>query len=232
MTRYTYFKLDHLRNSYKEHVIFGKRLIVDTTTLYEYTWIGDLPYGRVVERQGKPLAGEALAQEQARYDQAVADHSGLDKVARAKIEHAHLLDTSDDLAAVLTPAYTLTELRQETIDGHLTHLIDCVPTPSANAPLATRHYQLWITDSGAMLRRIIDVLADEPVMLRGSHEQFDNQLIDGDRLPLHNLVHTYFFSAARNAIILLDEEETYSRYRRFNVTTRIVPTNESQPNHP
>jgi hypothetical protein len=224
--RYTYFKLDHLKNSYKEHVVFGKRLIVDTTTLYEYTWIGDRPYGRVVELQGKPLTGDALALEQARYDQAVADHSGLDKVARAKIDHAYLLDTTDDLAAVLTPAYTLTELRQETLFDHLTHVIDCVPVSSIDPahPPATKHYQLWITDLGVILRKVIDVLGDESVMLRGSHEQFDNQLIDGDRLPLHSLMHIFFFSTERHAPILLEEEEIYTRYRRFNVTTRILPS--------
>ncbi len=224
-TRYTYFKLDHLKNSYREHVFFGKRTFVDTTTLYEFTWIGDLPYGRVVEVQGRPLTGEALAQEQARYDQAVADHSGLGVVARAKINHMGLIGSDIKLTDLLTPAYRLTEIRQETIDGHLTHVIDCVPIPSTDTlyPAATRHAQLWITDSGAILRKTFDVLADEPELLRGSHVQFDSQLINGDLVPLHDLVHVYFFLAPRNAVIVLDGESTYTRYRRFNVTTRILP---------
>jgi len=55
LPRYTYFMLDHAQNRTQK----GK-LFLDTTTLYEYTWIGDLPYGRVVELQGKPLRGKAL----------------------------------------------------------------------------------------------------------------------------------------------------------------------------
>jgi len=132
-TRYTYFKLSHLKNSYKEHVYFGKRLFVDITTLYEYTWIGDLAYGRVVVVQGKPLTGDALVAEQARYDQAVADHSGLGEAARAKIDHLTMIGNDFKLKDLLTPAYTLTELRQEQIAGTLTHVIDCVPTPSTDA---------------------------------------------------------------------------------------------------
>ena len=84
-TRYTYFMLEHLEDRYdKERTIRYTGLpnlmqnigFSKTTTLYEITWIGDLPYMRVVELQGKPLKGQALADEQARYDQAVADHSG------------------------------------------------------------------------------------------------------------------------------------------------------------
>ena len=221
-TRYTYFKLSHLKNSYKEHVVFGKKLFVDTTTLYEYTWIGDLPYGRVVEVQGKPLTGDALAAEQTRYDQAVADHAGLGPAARAKIDHLTMVGSDFKLKDLLTPAYTLAEIRQDQIAGTLTHVIDCVPTPSTDHP-ATRHEQLWITDSGLILRESFDVLADEPQLLRGSHSQSDYQIIDGNPLPLHDVGHVYFFSPARKAIILIETEDTFSRFRRFNVSTRILP---------
>jgi hypothetical protein len=229
-TRYTYFKLSHLKNSYKEHVVFGKRLFLDNTTLYEYTWIGDLPYGRVIELQGKPLTGDALAQEQARYDQAVADHSGLGSDARAKINHLTLIGDDFELKDLLTPAYAVTEIRQEQIAGNLTHVIDCVPTPSTDPrhPAATRHNQLWITNSGIILRESFDVLADEPQLFRGSHSQSDFQFIDGNTLPLHNIAHVYFFVPARKAVILVEAEDTFSRFRRFNVSTRILSPENSQ----
>jgi hypothetical protein len=227
-TRYTYFKLSHLKNSYKEHVIFGKRLFLDTSTLYEYTWIGDLPYGRVVEVQGEPLTGEALAKEQARYDQAVADRSGLGPAARAKINHLTMISDDFKLKDLLTPAYTLTEIRQEQIAGTLAHVIDCIPMPSADPlhPAATRHYQLWIAGSGVILRESFNVVADEPQLLRDSTSQSDFQLIDGNVLPLHNVGHVYFFIPARKAVILVETEDTFSRFRRFNVSTRILPTDD------
>ena len=233
-TRYTYFELEHLENRFcKGRPILYNGLpilkrgtrFVNTTTLYEYTWIGDLPYMRIVERQGKPLTGDALAKEQARYDQAVADHSGLGLEARARIIHQTLVDPDIRLTDLLTPAYALTELRQETLAGNLTHVIDCVPVPSTGPlhPAATEHIQLWITGSGAILRKITDVLADEPEVLQGSHMQFDSQLIDGTLLPQHELMHLYTPKVVKGSIILIDLERTYDRFRRFNVTSRVLP---------
>jgi hypothetical protein len=238
-TRYTYFMLERLEDRYdKERTIRYTGLhnlmqnigFTKTTTLYEITWIGDLPYMRVVELQGKPLKGQALADEQARYDQAVADHSGLDMPARARIIHQTLGHSKIHIDDLLTPAYALTELRQETLAGHLTHLIDCVPVPSTDPahPTATEHIQLWITDSGAILRNITDLIADEPEELQGSHMQVDNQLIDGTLLPQHALGHTYMLMAGENAIILADVERTCDRFRRFTVTSRILPA-DGQP---
>jgi len=213
LPRYTYFKLVHTQNRTQK----GK-LFLDTTTLYEYTWIGDLPYGRVVELQGKPLKGKALVQEQARYD--------ID--ARAKIEHLHLVVAGLLLEPLLTPAYALTELRQETLAGNLTHVIDCTPVPSIDPahPAATRHTILWVTDSGTILRDTYDVVADEPDRRHGSHGQEDYQLIDGNLLPLHDIFHLNAPNGNTG-----DFETTYTRYRRFNVTYRIVPA-DRKPGEP
>jgi hypothetical protein len=233
-TRYTYFELEHLENRYYKGrpilyngipILKSGTRFIDITTLYEYTWIGDLPYMRVVELQGKPLTGEALAREQARYDQAVADHNGLGRGNRAKLIHQTLVNPNVQLADLLTPAYTLTELRQETLSGSLTHVIDCVPAPSTDPahPAATEHLQLWITGSGDVLRRITDVLADEPEVLRGSRLQIDSQLIDGTLLPLSERTRLYTPKVVKGSIVEIDLERTYSRFRRFNVTSRILP---------
>ncbi len=221
-TRYTYFELDHLQNRFKDRPVFNRRLSLDATTLYEYTWIGDLPYGRIVELQGKPLTGDALAKEQARYDHALAEHNGLAADDRAKSLHMRMVKYDIKVSELLTPAYTLTEPRQEAIDGNLLHVIDCIPVPSTGSvhPTDTRHVQLWIAESGAILRVISDIIADEPEMLHGSHMQFDSQIIDGDVLPLHTVGH--FYTPVTKNIIIVDIEETYTRYRRFNVTSRVV----------
>jgi hypothetical protein len=219
LPRYTYFTLRKTQNRTPK----GK-LFVDDTTLYEYTWIGDLPYGRVVEVKGKPLKGKDLADEQARYDQAVADHAGLDMDARAKIKHAYLLDSTLHLEPLVTPAYAVSGLRQETLGVNLTHVIDCTPVPSADVthPTATRHATLWITDSGVILRDTYEVVADEPDTMHGSHGQEDFQLIDGNQLPQHSFFHLNAPNGNTG-----DFEHTYSRFRRFNVSTRIVSANRS-----
>jgi len=69
-------------------------------------------------------------------------------------------------------------------------------------------------------------------MLRDSHAQSDFQLIDGGLLPLHNVGHVYFFNPLRKAIILVETEDTFSRFRRFNVSTRILPTDDPPINPP
>lgn len=212
LPRYTYFVLNHTVNRTAKGRVF-----LDTTTLYEYTWIGELPYGRVVELQGKPLKGKALADEQARYDKAVAEHGGLDVDARAKAKRYYVLDTSLSLEALLTTAYTLGEVRREALGGALVHVIDCGPRESGSR-VATRHVTLWISDSGVVLRDAYEVIADEADRLRGSHGQEDFQLIEGNALPLHSVFHLNAPNGNTG-----DFESTYSRFRRFSVTTRIVP---------
>jgi hypothetical protein len=217
LPRYTYFLLSHTQNRTQKGNLF-----LDDTTLYEFTWIGNLPYGRVVEHQGKPLKGKALADEQARYDKAVADHASLD-IVPAKLKNAYRLDTALHLEPLATPAYAISELRQETLAATLTHVIDCAPVPSTDPahPAATRHATLWITDSGVILRETYEVIADEPDKMHGSHGQVDFQLIDGIQLPQHSFFHLNAPNGNTG-----DFEDTYSRFRRFNVTTRIVPATE------
>jgi hypothetical protein len=223
LPRYTYFELKITQNRTPK----GK-LLVDDSTLYEDTWIGDLAYARVVEVKGKPLKGKALAGEQARYDKAVADHGGLVALP-AKVKHAYLLDTSLRLESLLTPAYVVSELRQVTLAGSVTHVVDCTPAASADVthPVATRHATLWITDSGVILRETYEVVADEPDKMRGSHGQNDFQLIDGNLLPQHSFFHLNAPNGNTG-----DFEDTYSRYRRFNVSSRIVSATESSSDRP
>ena len=184
-----------------------------------------MPYARVVEVKGKPLKGKALVDEQARYDKAVADHAGLIAVpAKAQAQHPHYVDSSLRLEPLLTPAYALSELRQETLAGNLTYVIDCTPISSTDSahPTATRHATLWITDSGVILRETYEVVADEPDTMHGSHGQDDFQLIDGNLLPEHSFFHLNAPNGNTG-----DFEDTYSRFRRFNVSSRIVPANGS-----
>ncbi len=223
LPRYTYFQLKTTQNRNTK----GK-LFVDEATLYEYTWIGDLAYARIVAVKGKPLTGKALADEQARYDKAVADHGGFMEVP-VKLKHAYRLNTSLSLESLLAPAYVLSELRQETLAGTPTHVIDCTPAASTDVthPAATRHATLWVTDSGAILRETYEVVVDEPDKMRGSHGQDDSQLIDGNLLPQHSFFHLNAPNGNTG-----DFEDTYSRYRRFNVSSRIVSTTESYGDGP
>ena len=221
LPRYTYFSLHRSQNRTPK----GK-LFFDETNLYEWTWIGEFPYTRVVEMNGKPLKGQALKVEQARYDKAVADHSGLNVDDRARARHYHVVNSNVDLEPLLTPAYQLTELRQDTLAGTPTHVIDCTPLPSADParPVPTQHITLWITDSGIILRQTYELVADESDKLRGSHGEDDFQLIDGTPLPLHDSFHLNAPNGNTG-----DFETTYSRFRRFTSSATILPANDPKP---
>ena len=216
-TRFTYFDLEHNQN----RDLKGK-LFFDRTTLYEDTYIAGLPYKRVVEFNGKPLTGDALAREQARFDEAVAQRKGLDTAARAKLIHQKLVDTKLHLTDLLTPAYTLTELREETLPqltgpALLTHVIDATPA----AKTATKHVELWIADKNpVILRMTFEVVDDELDMLHGSNTRADYQLIDGIPLTTHEA--TRLFYPNNGKTITVDVEHTYTRYRRFNTSAHIV----------
>jgi hypothetical protein len=234
-TRYTYFELSHDQNAYKEHVFFGKRRTFDRTALYEYTWIGDRPYGRLVQINGKPLDSDAETQEQKRYDQALAERTGLGIAERVKIDRASLIDVGLNIDPLADPGYSLSEIGKETLAGVATHHIQCIPAPagtSADHPLGTRHVDLWITDEGAILREAYQVVTDEPTLLRGSHLQLDFQVIDGDVVPLHQSSEAYIFSAARKAIMVISGDNTFSRYRKFSVSTRMFSPDTPDPTTP
>lgn len=217
--RFTYFDLDHLQNRSEN----GK-LYLDRLAFYEDTYIADLPYKRLIELNGRPLQGAGLAKEQARYDQAVAERKGLDADARAKLLNVRNVDLGIHLADVLTPAYQLTELRQQTLDGHLTHVIQAISTTP------NKTFQFWITDAAngatpTLLRVTIDIDTDEPTVLHGSHIEKDFQLIDGTPVLRHTLIHSFYPNKGKT--ITIDTEHTYTRYRRFSATARILPNEDS-----
>ena len=215
-SHFTYFDLDRTQNRDEK----GK-LFFDKTILYEDTYIADLPYKRIVEVNGKPLTGSDLEREQARYDQAVAERKGLDAKARASLVHIKLVDAGLRLPDLLTPTYTLTDLGQEFIEGQAMHVIDATPMG-----LATRHYQLWVSDvNPTILKLTLTVTQDEPEMLHGSTVQKEFQIVDGIAVPKHSLAH--FFYPTRGRTITVDAEHTYTRYRRFSSTTRILSTGDT-----
>jgi hypothetical protein len=226
-THFTRFDLEHTVNHNKK----GK-LTSQYTALYEDTWINDLPYKRLVEWNGKPLTGADLAAEQARYDQAVADRQKLDLASRAVLMHQKLTNTNIGLNKIITADYRLTELRQQTLNGQLIHVLEADPQPSLDPahPIPQQRFELWITDADPILLHIsCDLLDDEPPNLRGATFLSEYQMIDNLPLPSHETSHAYM--SLEKKIILVDSEHTYTRYRRFSTTVTMTssPPEETAP---
>ena len=219
--RFTDFDLAHNQNRNEK----GK-LYADSLDLYEDTWIADLPFKRLVAVNGDPLSGKDLAREQKRYDDAVHDRIALDDSARARLVHERFMDAGLDLDAVLTPTYRLQALRQETVAGRNALVIDAIPVQAtASRPAAPIHYTLWIsTEDPALLRFTFEATSNTPRLLQGSHGEKDFTLVEGTPLPSHSRMHGLVLVGQET--ITVDSEHTYSKYRRFTATTRMLPASD------
>jgi hypothetical protein len=211
-TRFTYFDLNHLQNFDEK----GKRF-VDTTQLFEVTYIGDLQYSRLVEVNGRPLTGKELKREQDRYDQAVRDHEALDDTARAKIQHREMKRFDVTLDHFSTQ-YRSSIFGHEEIDGRDCVLVEATPLPEA----PQRHLRLWVDPAKQELLRMETVLlADEKDMLSGSKVTQGWIFVDG--IPLVSETHFDTRIAAGKKQVHVISDHAYSRFRKFSVTTTIVP---------
>jgi hypothetical protein len=213
-TRFTFLDLDHNMNFNEK----GKKS-ADETYLYDVTYIGDLQYSRLLEIDGKPLTGKQLAQEQERYDNAVREHSALDDAARAKIVHQAMKNFGFSLSlSELSAKY------QNTIAGHATsEVCDCVIIDSNPLPGASqRRYRFWVDPAKEEVMTMeSSVIADEGDKLKGSKFSFQYTYIDGIPLVSHSHIDATLLMGKKRVHVVTDH--TYSHFRKFSVTTTIVP---------
>jgi negative regulator of sigma E activity len=211
-TRFTYFDLNHLQNFNEK----GKKF-VDVTQLFEVTYIGDLQYARLVEVDGKPLAGKELKKEQERYDQAVRDHSALDDTARAKIQHREMKKFDVNLDH-FSSQYRSSITGREDVNGRECVLIDA--TPLADAP--QRHFRIWIDPAKEeMLQMETTLLADDQDKMSGSKVTQGWIFIDDVPLVSESHFDTRILVGKKQIHVISDH--AYSRFRKFSVSTTILP---------
>lgn len=211
-TRFTYLQLNHIQNFNEK----GKKT-VDYTQLYEVTYIADLEYLRLLEVDGKALKGEALKAEQKRYDEAVRERSALDGFARAKIQNQRMLDARIKILDLLTE-YRVSAAEHDTMDDCQCVLIDLVPASGA----AKKHYRLWIDPVTSEIRRLdFEQLAFEGEFLSGGKGTETFQYLEG--VPL--MAHSHFDGKAmlNDKTVRVVADHTFSQFRKFSVTTTIVP---------
>jgi hypothetical protein len=211
-TRFTYLELVHTQNFNEK----GKKT-VDYTQLFEVTYIADLEYSRLLEENGKALSGKALAVEQKRYDDAVQERWALDGFARAKIQHQKMLGAGINLGDLLTK-YRSSVVDRASMDGCNCVLVDVVPLSTE----AKKHYRLWIDPNTSEIHRLdFEQLADENELLSGGTGTVTYQYLEG--IPL--VVHTHFDFRAKlnNQTTRVVADHMYSQFRKFSVTTTIVP---------
>jgi hypothetical protein len=214
-TRFTYLDLNHTQNFNEK----GKKT-ADFTQLFEVTYIADLQYSRLLEMDGKPLTGKALDAEQKRYDDAVRDRSALDATARAKIQHQVMKDAGIALGDL--KSYNNTVVDHAVVDGR-----DCIVVDSTPATEAKRkRYKTWLDAAkGEAVRLEFTQLADEGDMLSGGTGRLEWVYMDGVPLLVHSHIDANTLLGKKRVHIVVDHD--YSRFRKFSVTTTIIPVEPS-----
>jgi hypothetical protein len=218
--RFTYHLLEHTQNFNQK----GKK-IWEITRRYEIIYIADLEYQRLFEVNGKPLSGQALADEQKRYDDAVRERTSLDDVARAKLMHYKNKHVSFSFGQILTK-YQSKVVEETQLDGRACLLIDATPLESvADAP--KRHLRIWLdTKKSEFLRVDYDLLADEDDLLRGSSVSMSFTYIDGVLLSTFDHLEATLPAKDKKSVYRLVTDQTFSNYRKFASTVRLLPAGE------
>jgi hypothetical protein len=210
-TRFTYFDLNHTQNFNEK----GKKT-ADYTQLFEITYIADLQYSRLLEVDGKVLKGKALDAEQKRYDDAVRERTELDDKARAKMQHQVLKDAGLVLGDLKN--YRNTVVDHAVIDGRDCAVIDSTPISDAQQ----KRFKIWLhTAKEEMLRLEFTQLADEGDMLSGGTGRLDWIYMDGTPLVVRSHIDTNTPLGEKRIHLVVDHD--YSQFRKFSVTTTIVP---------
>jgi|GEM_PF-1685706 len=217
-THFTRFNLQHTLNFDEK----GKKTY-EALALYEETWINDLPYERLVELGGKPLTGKMLREEQARYDEAIANHQPLGDEERARLLNSDPSPADTRPEKAIGPGFTLRELRQEDSPHGLLHVIEAT---SADFVFERCHwrYRLWVSDQTPTLFRYradVDDQTSPSDMCKGAFEEASWDLVDG--IPKMTYFRSHIFVLQGRTRLTVDGDDTYTRYRRFTTRVTIGP---------
>ena len=215
-TRFTYFDLNHTMNFDEKG-----RTISDVSKLFEVTYIGNLQYSRLVQTDDGPLRGKELAAEQKRYDDAVRAHAGLNDAAQSNVSYTQLGSYGINLTAnELASRYHSTLAGVALLPFCKCIMIDSTPLPGA----PQRKYRMWVDPAKEQLLRL------ESTLLADDGQDMKDGILTiiwtylGDT-PLISKSHfDVNVRLSQKKIVHVIADHTYLRYRRFSVTTTIVPS--------
>ena len=154
------------------------------------------------------------------YDQAVAKRKDLSQKKRVEMIGMKTIKPDADIHAVLTPAYTLTEISQHPVGDDIEHLIEArlVPNATRKSKCPWR-FQLWVSEKNAMLDRYeADVPGDQTPSCHDAHDIVTYTLVDG--LPKLSRLSTRFYPLAPSRETAVDDF-LFTNYRRFNTTVTM-----------
>ena len=217
---FTRFRLEHNRNLAK-----NGRVLSDHTQLLEDLWIHNLPYERLVEKDGRPLDAAAHQAEDTRYEKTLSEHQALDSARRVTQDGGHSTNLNVDATDILGPDYILSSAGEHPCGDTSCLVIESTPAPHHH-PYHRRWYELWLNQrDGTFTRMSVQTLADEDDIRKGATFVFEFELFDG--VPV--LQHTVGQITLNSRRVRVITENTYSRYRKFSTSATVLPTTAEPP---
>ena len=207
------------------------------TTVSEVVYLGGKLVRHVIEKDGKPLAGDELKKEQAKFDRAVDEASKLtdaDKQRRRR-EELDKRRKNFEQRKVVPQAFDLSLLREDKVAGRPAWVIHATPRQDFHGKYANimRNMEgdIWIDKADYRWAKItahaLDSFSLGLVLARIGKDteiNFELALINGEVwLPKHVSVH----ADARIAIfkkVNVEQEIFFSDYRKYTSDSRIVET--------
>jgi hypothetical protein len=230
-SRYTYRE----KTVVHEYDSSGKVKKTDRTT-EELLFLGGKPYEHLIEKDGKPLTGDAAAKEQRKFDKAAAEASHLTDEQKQKRLDDYARDQQKDLDRMqaIPDAFDFRQLADEAVGPRLCYVIEATPKPSFHGKYANLYHnvkgRIWIDKTDYEWVRVqADVLNDISWGLflakvsKGAEMKFEQVRVNDEIwLPKQILVQAHARALLKHVSFDLDVE--YSDYRRYQTDSRIVST--------
>lgn len=234
--------LQYTDEEFKHHIAFDKngKKIQEVTWKYENIFLGGLPYRRLVELNGKPLTGKLAAEEQARYDKAVAERKGM-----APKNHTTLHSLQRVMDETI-PLYNLTTLfenravRAELLDGRASWVIESTPRTDVHPSDKPKKdamewkYSIWIDKQDTVPAKVVaEKIVDGDHVLAGTkytivRRRHMETIADGATRPVWLM--DSFHSDAHMTLLWKtlgsSDDERWSNYKKFQVDVRLLDDEE------
>lgn len=204
---------------------------------YDIVEIYGEPVQRLMQKNGKPLSGKEAAKEDEKIQKIIDKRRNESESDRKKRNEREEKEREDDRAFVrdVADAYNFTLVGRETLNGREAWVIDGQPRPgfvphAKDAKYLSKfHGRVWIDKSDLQLAKLdvecLDTISWGFFLARfhkGSRVMLEQTRVNDEVwLPLHVTAKVDVRLALFKSLDV-DIEQTYSDYKKFRVTTKIV----------
>ncbi len=211
------------------------KLLADYSAKYEVIFVQGLPYRRQIEENHKPLAGQAAAEEAARYEQAFAERGrmSLDQ----KRDYLRRPWNVDFPLPQLVGLFANRVVGEESVGDRPAIVVESLPRadlhPADEEDRRALHkrVKLWIDRGDLVVSRIeATLVADDAAMKAGTVARIDFLRKDGVWLPAESDVR--FEALAGSELVQGETRECNSDFRRFHVDVRLLAPTQTADSPP